>query len=107
MPKKEDKEEIIEGLSPRTFRASALVLEKISRWRASLEHVFNEVREEFNLSSQESRTVFYLSRIALLDVGLSIYVLERIGKHTLPLRRKSSFMVAVSLLIATPTWRRE
>jgi 16S rRNA (cytosine967-C5)-methyltransferase len=102
MSKKEDREEIIEGLSPRTFRASALVLEKISRWRASLEHVFNEVREEFNLSSQESRTVFYLSRIALLDVGLSIYVLERIGKHTLPLRRKSSFMVAVSLVNRYP-----
>jgi len=95
-------EQILENLTPRTFRASALVLEKISRWGASLDYVLNNVREDFNLTLKETRTVFFLSKNALLDLGLSIYVLERIGRKNLPLRRRSAFFVAVSLVNRFP-----
>ena len=79
MSSKEKIEGLLENLTPRTFRASALVLERISRWNASLDYVFSEVRKEFKLTPGEARTVYFSSRNALLDIGLSIYVLEKLS----------------------------
>ncbi|ABL78170.1 RsmB/NOP family class I SAM-dependent RNA methyltransferase [Thermofilum pendens] len=95
-------EAFLEDLTPKTFRAASLVVERVQRWKASLDYSFQSVRKEFNLSKPEARTVYALARLTLLNVGVAILALKKLGRSGIPLRRKSAFYVAVALVLKYP-----